>query len=99
MEQRPKKLLDQVRDAIRLKHYSVPTEEARVAWITRYILFHNKRHLSEMGCAEVETFLPHLAMEQDVAASTQKQAPLGVAWTGKTPLTIAAGRCELLSEN
>ena len=43
-DQRPKKLLDQVRDAIRLKHYSIRTEEAYVSWIKRYILFHNKRH-------------------------------------------------------
>jgi hypothetical protein len=99
MEQRPKKLLDQVRDAIRLKHYSVRIEEARVAWITRYILFHDKRHLSEMGRVEVEAFLLHLAMKGDVAAATQKQALLGVAWTGKTPSTIATGRCKLLSGN
>jgi len=51
-EQRPKKLLDQVRDAIRLKHYSIRTEEAYVNWIRRYILFHNKRHPAEMGNAE-----------------------------------------------
>jgi len=88
-----------MRDDIRLKRYSIRAEEAYVGWVTRFTLFHDKRHPSEMGRTEVETFLPHLAMEQDVAASTQKQAPLGVAWTGKTPLTIAAGRCKLLSEN
>ena len=49
MEQRPKKLLDQVRDAIRLRHYSIRTEEAYVGWITRFILFHDKRHPNEMA--------------------------------------------------
>ncbi len=44
MGKRPKKLLDQVRDAIRVKHYSICTEEAYVSWVRRYILFHNKRH-------------------------------------------------------
>jgi len=71
MEQRPKKLLDQVCEAIRLKHYSIRTEEAYAAWIKRYILFHNKRHPKDMGSAEIEAFLTHLAVEQNVAASTQ----------------------------
>lgn len=46
-----KKLLDRVRDAIRLKHYSYRTEETYVQWIKRYIFFHNKRHPQEMGVA------------------------------------------------
>ena len=74
MNQRPKKLLDQVRDAIRVKHYSLRTEQAYVSWIKRYILFHNKRHAKEMGSAEIEAFLTHLAVDQNVAASTQNQA-------------------------
>ena len=73
-EQRPKKLLDQVRDAIRLKHYSIRTEEAYVNWIRRYILFHNKRHPTEIGAPEIEAFLTHLAVKENVAASTQNQA-------------------------
>ena len=52
MEQRPKKLLDRVRETIRRKHYSFRTEKSYVAWIRRYILFHNKRHPLEMGRAE-----------------------------------------------
>lgn len=56
-EPRPKKLLEQVRDVIRLKHYSYRTEQTYVQWIRRYILFHNKRHPSEMGVPEIETFL------------------------------------------
>jgi integron integrase len=74
MEQHPKRLLDRVRDAIRLKHYSIRTEEAYVNWIKRYILFHNKRHPAEMGAPEVEAFLTHLAVKENVAASTQNQA-------------------------
>lgn len=74
MEKRPKKLLDQVRQAIRVKHYSIRTEEAYVNWIKRYILFHNKRHPQEMGVSEIEAFLTHLAVQQNVATSTQNQA-------------------------
>ena len=68
------KLLDQVRAAIRTKHYSRRTEEAYVHWIKRFVLFHNKRHPSEMGTAEITQFLNHLAMKANVAASTQNQA-------------------------
>jgi len=74
MQLPPKKLLDQVRDAIRLKHYAYRTEETYVQWICRYILFHNKRHPKEMGNAEIEAFLTHLAVEGQVSASTQNQA-------------------------
>ena len=74
METKPKKLLDQVRDALRLKHYSIRTENSYVDWIRRYILFHHKRHPAEMGTAEIEAFLTHLAVEEHVAASTQNQA-------------------------
>ena len=68
------KLLDQVRDKIRLKHYSIRTEQTYVDWIKRFVLFHHKRHPAEMGAAEVEAFLTHLAVEGKVAASTQNQA-------------------------
>jgi integron integrase len=71
---RPKKLLDQVRDAIRLKHYSYRTEEAYVNWIRRFILFHGKRHPNDMGRPEIAAFLTHLATQERVAASTQNQA-------------------------
>ncbi len=69
-----KKLLDRVRDAIRLKHYSIRTEETYVDWIKRYILFHHKRHPQKMGSSEIEAFLTHLAVDRNVAASTQNQA-------------------------
>ncbi|MBD2054572.1 integron integrase [Oculatella sp. FACHB-28] len=74
MQPPPKKLLDQVRDAIRLKHYAYRTEETYVQWIRRYILFHNKRHPKDMGRAEIEACLTHLAVHEQVAASTQNQA-------------------------
>jgi integron integrase len=68
------RLLDQVRDAVRRLHYSIRTEEAYVKWIRRFILFHGRRHPLEMGEAEVEQFLTSLAVEGEVAASTQNQA-------------------------
>ncbi len=74
MRKCPKKLLDQVQDIVRLKHYSIRTERAYVAWIRRYILFHNKRHPKDMGSREIEAFLTHLAVEGRVSASTQNQA-------------------------
>jgi integron integrase len=69
-----KKLLDQVRDVIRLKHYSYHTEKQYVDWIKRYILFHNKQHPKNLGRPHVEAFLTNLAVEGKVAASTQNQA-------------------------
>ena len=68
------RLLDQLRDRIRLKHYSIRTEKAYLDWVKRFIVFHGKRHPVEMGKAEVERFLSHLAVEGKVAASTQNQA-------------------------
>ena len=68
------RLLDQARDRLRLKHYSIRTEQAYLGWIRRFILFHGKRHPVEMGKAEVESFLTALAVERNVAAATQGQA-------------------------
>ncbi len=73
MSNKPK-LLDQVRQRIRLKHYSYRTEQSYVGWIKRFIFYHHKRHPQEMGKTEVEDFLNHLATERKVAASTQNQA-------------------------
>ena len=69
-----KKLLDRVRDVIRLKHYSIRTEEAYTRWAKRFILFHNKRHPRNMGLPEIEEYLTYLAPDRNVAASTQNQA-------------------------
>lgn len=68
------KLLDQVRGKIRLKHYSIRTEQAYVDWIKRFVLHFDKRHPGDLGAAEVEQFLTHLAVKGKVAASTQNQA-------------------------
>ena len=92
MEQRPKKLLDHVRDASRLKHYSRHTEQAYVTWIKRYIFFHDKRHPKDMGAAEIEAFLTHLAVQQKVAASTQNQALSALLFLYRDVLTQPVDR-------
>ena len=74
-----KKLLDQVRDVIRLKHYSLSTEKNYVSWIKRFILFHSKRHPKDMGAMEIQAYLTYLAVTKHVAASTQNQA-LNSSW-------------------
>ncbi|HLX81445.1 MAG TPA: integron integrase [Burkholderiales bacterium] len=68
------RLLDQVRDAIRRRHYSYRTEQTYIHWIKRFIFFSNKRHPKDMGAPEVTAFLSHLARDRDVAAATQNQA-------------------------
>ena len=67
-------LLQQVRHSLRLKHYSIRTEEAYVQTIKRFILFHRKRHPAEMGADEIRQYLSHLANRNGVSASTQNQA-------------------------
>lgn len=76
MEQRPPRLMDKVRETLRLKHYSSKTEETYVHWTrsVRFVRFHKLRHPREMGDAEVQAFLAHLAVRQKVSASTQNQA-------------------------
>ena len=68
------RLLDQVGNVIRVKHYSIRTEQSYVQWIRRYILFHNKKHPKDMGEKEINAFLKHLAVNRNVSASTQTQA-------------------------
>src|SRR5437016_9637650 len=70
----PRKLLDHVRDVLRVNHYSVRTEEAYVGWIRRFILYHNKKHPQEMGALEVELFLTHLAVGEKGRPSKEKRA-------------------------
>jgi len=67
------KLLDQVRESMRTRHYSLRTEKTYVQWIKRFIFFHDKRHPNEMAEAEITAFLTHLARAGKVAASTQNQ--------------------------
>ena len=61
--QKKKKLLEIVRDKIRVKHYSIKTEQSYLSWIKRYILYHNKKHPLEMGKAQIEDFLTYLAVK------------------------------------
>jgi integron integrase len=68
------RLLDRLREAIRMRHYSRRTEKAYVGWVRRFVLFHGKRHPREMARAEVTAFLSHLAIQGRVSASTQNQA-------------------------
>ena len=67
----PPRLLDQVRDKLRVKHYSIRTEQTYTDWIKRYIYFHDKRHPKDMGARDIESFLTHLAVAGKVAAATQ----------------------------
>lgn len=71
---RPVRLLDQVREACRVRHYPRRTERAYAQWVKRFVLFHGKRHPIEMGAGEVSAFLSHLAVVGKVSASTQNQA-------------------------
>jgi len=71
---KPKKLLDETRDVLRLKHYSLRTERSYCDWIERFIRFHDLRHPKEMGAAEITEFLTHLARIGNVSAATQNQA-------------------------
>jgi integron integrase len=82
------KLLEQVVSKLRVKHYSLRTEKAYVDWIKRYILHHGKRHPKDMGAAEVEAFLTHLAVARNVSASTQNQAKSAILYLYKEVLGI-----------
>ncbi len=82
------RLLDRVRERIRVKHYSIRTEQAYVDWIRRFILFHGKRHPQELGAPEVEAFLTHLAVAGRVAASTQNQAKSALLFLYREVLAV-----------
>jgi integron integrase len=83
-----KRLLDQVRDKIRVKHYSIRTEQAYLHWIKRFIIFHGKRHPRELGAKEVEGFLSDLAVKGRVSASTQNQAKSALLFLYKEVLIM-----------
>lgn len=82
------KLLDRLRTHLRTRHYSIRTEDAYVDWARRFILFHGKRHPQDMGAAEVEAFLSHLAVDRQVSASTQNQAKAALLYLYKQVLGI-----------
>ena len=85
------RLLDQVRDALRVRHYSLRTEASYLQWIKRFILFHNKRHPLEMGEQEITAFLTHLAVNKHVAPSTQNQALAAILFLYKEVLEQELG--------
>jgi hypothetical protein len=91
---RPPRLLDQVRQVLRVRHYALTTEGCYVEWITRFILFHGKRHPRDMGAAEVEQFLTDLAVRGHVSASTQNQALNALVFLYKQVLEIELERIE-----
>ena len=85
------KLLEQVRQRLRTKHYSIRTEESYIHWIRKYILYHNKKHPAEMGANEINEFLSSLAIKKNVAASTQNQALCAIVFLYKEILKVEIG--------
>ena len=85
------KLLEQVREAVRTRHYSIRTEEAYIRWAREYILFCGKRHPSELGAADVSAFISHLAVSRKVAASTQTQALSALLFLYREVLALPIG--------
>jgi integron integrase len=85
---RPARLLTQVREAIRVRHYSLRTEQVYLGWVRRFVHFHGLRHPRELGGAEVEAFLSHLANDRDVSASTQGQAKSALLFLYKQVLGV-----------
>jgi integron integrase len=93
---RPPRLLDQLRQVLRLGHYALKTEKSYVQWATRYILFHDKRHPRDMRAPEVEQFLTYLATDGHVSASTQNQALNALIFLYSRVLEIDLGRIDAL---
>ena len=88
VSQQSPKLLDRIRAQLRLRHYSIRTEETYVDWARRFILFHGKRHPRDMGAEEVTAFLSHLASVRHVSASTQNQAKSALLFLYKEVLDM-----------
>jgi hypothetical protein len=91
---RPPRLLDQMRQVLRVRHYSPRTEDCYVHWARHFILYHHKRHPRDMGAAEVEMFLTHLAVHGHVAASTQNQALNALLFLYQQVLEIELGHLD-----
>ena len=83
-----KKLLDQYREVLRNRHYSLRTEDTYIGWVRQYILYHHKRHPSEMGVAEINDFITYLVNQKTVAASTQNQAISAILFLYRNVLNI-----------
>lgn len=84
----PPRLLDVLRHAIRVRHYSIRTEEAYVDWARRFVRFHGRRHPRELGAPEVAAFLTHLAVDRTVAPSMQNQARLALMFLYRDVLQL-----------
>lgn len=91
MDQPQKPLLEQLRDLLRSRHYSLRTEESYLDWVRRYVLFHGKRHPRELGTDELLAFLNHLAVELNVSASTQNQARCALLFLYRELLQVDPG--------
>jgi hypothetical protein len=91
---RPQRLLDQVHEVMRVRHYALRTEERYANWIKRFILFHQKRHPLEMGGREIEQFLRHLGVREHVAASTQTQALCALVFLYRDVLGTEVGELQ-----
>ena len=87
-EPQPPKLLEQLRESVRVRHYSLRTEDAYFDWARRFILFHGKRHPKDMGAPEVQAFLTHLAVERHVSPSTQNQAKAALLFLYRHVLNV-----------
>ena len=85
------KLLEQLREAVRTRHYSLRTEEAYLRWVREHILFFGKRHPAETGAQEVSEFLSHLAFRRNVAASTQNRALFALLFLYREVLSLPIG--------
>ncbi len=93
---RPKKLLDRYSEALRNLHYSLRTERTYSGWVRQYILYHNKRHPSEMGPAEINEFITHLVNQKSISASTQNQAISAILFLYRNVLQIDLDETALL---
>jgi integron integrase len=85
------RLLEQMREAVRTRHYSIRTEEAYIRWVRQYILFFEKRHPADLGAAEVSAFVSHLAVGRNVSASTQTQALSALLFLYREVLALPIG--------
>lgn len=92
----PKKLLDRYSEALRNLHYSLRTEKTYITWVRQYILYHNKRHPTEMGVIEINDFVTHLVNQKSVSASTQNQAISAILFLYRNVLQIELDETALL---
>jgi integrase len=83
-----KKLLDQYRESLRSRHYSLRTEGTYISWVRQYIFFHHKRHPREMGVGEINDFISYLANQKNISASTQNQAISAILFLYRNVLRI-----------